>query len=64
MAQTLDYGIQIFDFATDSTPQFVHGVAGLQDSNMHKLVNEINKLNARLAKQEEMLETLLTKTNQ
>lgn len=60
MAQTLDYGIQIFDFATDSTPQFVNGMAGLQDSNMHKLVNALNELNDRLAQ----LEALQEKENQ
>ena len=41
MSQEIDYGVKTFDFATDSTQEFVNGVAGVTDSNMHKLTNAI-----------------------
>ena len=35
--KTKNLGLEVFDFATDSTPAFVNGVAGLENSNMHKI---------------------------
>ena len=53
--QTKNLNLSIFDFATDSTANFVNGVAGLTDSNMHKIDEAIANLEARLAQLEKAI---------